>query len=305
MTSFYRLATAIHAGTQQVFLEQDAQLYPLSPLLTDEDQQHIGGHTPDDLLPLLQNWEYWRAALPDRLDKAKQQGATALSPADVTFCPPVGHPAKLICIGSNYRDHIEEMNIPMLPDYPYSFLKPASTTLRGSGAEVKVPDVAKMVDWEAELAVVIGTPAHHVSAADAPAHIAGYMNLNDISARDWIANRPAVGIDWVRHKGFDGFAPAGPYFVPAEFVPDPMNLPIRLSVNGVVKQASNTEQMVIGINAIIEHLSGIMTLEPGDLIATGTPAGVGHGRSPQEFLKAGDHMEVEIGNLGVLETRMI
>ncbi|MFC3052875.1 fumarylacetoacetate hydrolase family protein [Kordiimonas pumila] len=304
MNSSYRLATAIHNNKQAVFVELDNTLYTLDHLLLEEDRKQLSYKSPADLMPLLENWGYWSIILPKRIEAAIPDTGTAISPNAVTFCAPVLSPKKLVCIGANYKDHIAEMNIPMLPDYPYSFFKPATTTLRGSGAKVSIPSVAKMVDWEAELAVVIGKHAKNVRAADALQYIAGYSNLNDLSARDWIAKRPPVGIDWVRHKGHDGFAPMGPYFLPAKFVPDPQNMSVKLSVNGAVKQLSNTGQMVFGVAEIIEHLSSIFTLEPGDIIATGTPAGVGHGRDPQEFLAAGDIVEMEVEGLGVLITEM-
>jgi 2-keto-4-pentenoate hydratase/2-oxohepta-3-ene-1,7-dioic acid hydratase in catechol pathway len=162
-----------------------------------------------------------------------------------------------------------------------------------------------MMDWEAELGVVIGTRCAEVPEREALGVVAGYINFNDLSARDWLAERPPVGVDWVRHKGFDGFAPCGPYIVPARFVPDPQTLAIRLTVNGVVKQASNTHRMVFGVAQIIEHLTSIMTLYPGDIIATGTPAGVGHGMTPPQYLQAGDVVELEIGPLGRLVTPIV
>ena len=214
-------------------------------------------------------------------------------------------PNKLICIGANYHDHIAEMGVPMLPTYPYAFLKPPSTTLRGSGEAVVAPPEVKMLDWEAELAVIIGVRCRDVTADRALAVVAGYSNFNDLSARDWIADRPALGVDWVRHKAFDGFAPMGPYFVPAEFVGDPQALAIELTVNDVAKQRSSTANMVFGVREIIAHLSAIMTLEPGDVIATGTAAGVGQGRKPPEFLAAGDIVRIVIGDLGELITPIV
>jgi 2-keto-4-pentenoate hydratase/2-oxohepta-3-ene-1,7-dioic acid hydratase in catechol pathway len=307
MVAGYRLAVA-DSGTGSgapgaVFVERDGKVLPLTALLDDEDLRSWNGQAPQDLMPLLADWDRWAVELPRRLGKAD---ASAWSDASsLTFRPPVARPNKLICIGANYHDHIEEMKIPVLPSYPYSFLKPASTTLRGSGEAVNVPTIAKLIDWEAELAVIIGKRARNVAAADALSIVAGYANFNDLSARDWLANRPAIGVDWVRHKAFDGFAPFGPYFVPSAFVPDPQALPVKLTVNGVVKQSSNTSKMIFGVVPIIEHLSSIMTLEPGDVIATGTPAGTGFGLNPQEFLKAGDVVRIEIGGLGVLETPMV
>lgn len=304
MNDSYCLATARYQQKQCIFVKHDQLLYQFSDLLLEQDMAQLYGQLPDDLMTLFESWDYWREVLPGRIESQITKQSKGISPDDVAFCPPLLQPKKLICIGSNYRDHIEEMKIPMLPKYPYSFLKPASTTLRGSGENVSIPATSKMVDWEAELAVIIGQHARNVAKTEALNFVAGYSNLNDISARDCIENRPAVGIDWVLHKCYDGFAPMGPYFLPAEFVVDPQALPIELTVNGVVKQSSSTEQMVFGVAEIIEHLSSIMTLEPGDVIATGTPAGVGHGRNPQEFLKKGDVIEMQIGELGVLKTIM-
>lgn len=306
MGHFYRLATARLKDKQAVFVESDDRFFPLADLLTPEDRARLNSQAPDDLLPLMQDWDYWREVLPRRIETHLGAGKhEAVKSSELTFCAPMALPNKLICIGANYHDHIKEMPIPMEPTYPFSFLKPPSTTLRGSGIPVEVPSIAEMIDWEAELAVIIGRPCRNVTKKDAFDYVAGYANLNDISARDWLANRPGVGVDWVRHKGFDGFAPMGPFFVSAEFIADPQDLSIELTVNGVVKQSSNTGQMVFGVAEIIEHLSGIMTLEPGDVIATGTPAGVGNGRKPPEYLKAGDVIRMEVGPLGVLETPMV
>lgn len=149
--------------------------------------------------------------------------------------------------------------------------------------------MARMVDWEVELAVVIARRVRHVRGTAALECIAGYSILNDISARDWLANPSFMGFDWVMHKGFDGFAPMGPFITPAAFVPDPQALTMKLTVNGQVKQNASTALMAFSVQEIIEHLAAIMTLEPGDVIATSTPMGVGYGRRPQEFLQVGDH----------------
>ena len=306
MTPRYRLATADANGTSSVYIEHLGLLLPLAALLDEAGLERLGGSPPQDLMPLLQDWSYWRDTLPELLSKlTPAQKKTGVRPQDARFRPPVIRPGKLICIGANYHDHIQEMKIPMLPTYPYSFLKPPSTTLRGSGETVMVPAIAKMLDWEAELAVIIGARAFRQPLAQALDVVAGYANLNDLSARDWLANSPGVGVDWVRHKAFDGFAPMGPYMLPAEFVPNPQSLPVKLSVNGVIKQNSNTAQMVFGVAQIIEYLTEIMTLEPGDIIATGTPAGTGYGQKPQQFLQPGDVVRIEIDDLGVLETPII
>ncbi|HMI20611.1 MAG TPA: fumarylacetoacetate hydrolase family protein [Sphingomonas sp.] len=302
MMGMYRLAVVRSGDRDTTVVEQDGRLLPVATLLGDTAT--LGAL--DDLAPLLQDWARWSNALDAAVATAGERFRSEGSPAaDARFRPPLKAPGKLICIGANYHDHIAEMPIPIVPTYPYSFLKPASNTLRGSGEAVVAPAGVEMFDWEAELAVIIGTTCKDVSEADALSVIAGYANFNDFSARDWIASRPPIGVDWVRHKGYDGFAPFGPYLLPARFVADPQDLPVRLSVNGIVKQDSSTAQMVYGVAPIIAHLTSIMTLSPGDVIATGTPAGVGHGRKPPEYLKPGDEVRMEIGALGELVTPII
>lgn len=299
MTSLYRLAVIKTPNGPLAVAEQGGRMAPLHVLL--------GVAAPmADLGPLLADW----SAASARLDGAIDAGAaifdaSAIDASAAQFALPIARPGVLMCIGSNYHDHIAEMPVPMKPEYPYAFVKPTSNTLRASGDPVEAPRQVEMMDWEAELGAVIGLSAKHVSEEDALNYVAGYVNFNDLSARDWVANRPAVGMDWVRHKAHDGFAPVGPYFVPAQFVSDPQDLPIRLSVNGVLKQDSNTSQMIYGLKPIIRHLSSIMTLQPGDIIATGTPAGVGHGRKPPEYLKPGDEIRMEIGPLGELVTPIV
>ena len=222
---------------------------------------------------MLEDWSSWSG----RLAEAVRTSAAAFArdgvrPETVRFAPVLAAPGKIVCIGSNYHDHIAEMPIPMTPSYPYSFLKPANNP-------VAVPKRSSKMDWEVELGVVIGPICADVKTEDALGVVAGYLNFNDLSARDWLESRPPIGVDWVQHKAFDGFAPLGPYFVPGQYVDDPQNLPLRLSVNGAVKQESNTNRMVFSVAEIIAHLTSIMTLHPGDIIATGTPAGVGHGRT--------------------------
>ena len=216
------------------------------------------------------------------------------------------YPNKLICLAANYNDHNTEMDNTQPPKFPYCFLKPPTTTLVGSGETVLFPEYAKLIDWEVELAVVIGQRVRRVRGEEAMASIAGYSIVNDISARDWVPKEEHsyFGLDWVMSKGFDGAAPMGPFITPAEFVQTPQALTLTLTVNGQVKQHSNTASMVFSIQEIIEHLTTIMTLEPGDIIATGTPSGVGYGRKPPEFLRPGDRMVAEIEGLGRLETEM-
>ncbi len=216
----------------------------------------------------------------------------ALLQDDIHWLPPLMYPSKLICLGANYNDHNAEMENTRPPKFPYCFLKPPTTTLVGSGETVLLPEYAKMIDWEVELAVIIGQRVRHVQGEAALASIAGYSIVNDLSARDWVpkTEHSYFGLDWVMSKDFDGAAPMGPFITPAEFVQTPQALTLTLTVNGQGKQHSNTASMVFSIQEIIEHLTTIMTLEPGDIIATGTPSGVGYGRKPPEFLRSGDRM---------------
>jgi len=295
----YRLAVIKTADGPLAVAEKEGALVPLHMLLNEAEPVC-------DLGPLLDQW----SVMAPRITSAVSAGGAVFqssgrNAANATFLAPLARPGNFICIGANYHDHIAEMPVPMTPSYPYGFLKPVRNTLRASGEPVTAPRHIEMMDWEAELGVVIGEPAKNVKAENALDYVAGYVNFNDLSARDCLANRPPIGVDWVLHKGHDGFAPVGPYFVPAAFVPDPQDLHVYLSVNGVTKQDSTTGQMIYGVKSIIEHLTTIMTLYPGDIIATGTPAGVGHGRKPPEYLKPGDEVQMEIGPLGRLVTPII
>ena len=220
------------------------------------------------------------------------------------FLAPVDRPLQLLCIGTNYRDHIAEMGIQVNPEYPYAFLKPV-TTIAAPAGPVTLPAVSRMVDWEAELGVVIGRRAKNVPLADALDFVAGYLPLNDVSARDWVENRPNLGIDWVMQKASDGFTPIGPWITLAEHVPDPQAIPVQCRVNGKLMQDSSTANMLFSVAEIITHVSRFMTLSPGDVIATGTPAGVGFGRKPRLFLSDGDVVTVSLGDLGSFDTRFV
>jgi len=236
-------------------------------------------------------------ALPDGIElarKAAKQASTTIHIADVRIEAPVPRPGKVLAIGLNYRDHAEESGQP-IPQRPVVFAK-ASTCIVGPGDAIDIPRVSRAVDWEAELCFVIGKTARYVSAADAAQYIAGYTIGNDVSVRDWQFHSPT----WIMGKSFDTHGPLGPYLVTPDEVRDG-NLDIKLTVNGEQKQSSNTSQLIFGVGEIIEYLSAGMTLEPGDVVFTGTPAGVGGTRRPPEFLKAGDVVRVEISGLGVLE----
>ena len=206
---------------------------------------------------------------------------------------PFARPGKIVCVGLNYRDHAEESGME-LPERPLLFAKWPSSVI-GPGSPIVLPHQAKEVDWEAELGVVIGERAQRVPPAEALDHVAGYCCANEVSARDI---QFADG-QWTRGKSFDTFCPIGP-LVPAADVPDPQALGIRCLLNGEVVQSSSTAQMVFTVAEVIAFISDGITLEPGDLILTGTPPGVGLGRKPPLYLKDGDEVTVEIDGIGSL-----
>jgi 2-keto-4-pentenoate hydratase/2-oxohepta-3-ene-1,7-dioic acid hydratase in catechol pathway len=217
---------------------------------------------------------------------------------EVSLLPPIGRPGKLICIGLNYRGHAEEQGIEP-PETPTFFAKFA-TALAAPGATVALPPWSRRVDYEAEVAFVIGVHCKDVPAADAMGVVAGYTLLNDLSARDYQFKTP----QWMPGKTFDGAAPCGPALVTPDEAGPPDAIEIELVLNGERMQASSTADLVHSIPELVEYLSMLMTLEPGDLIATGTPAGVGSLRDPKVWLKAGDRVEVRSPQLGVLETTL-
>lgn len=219
---------------------------------------------------------------------------------DVNILAPLMRPPKIICLGLNYVDHIEEditKRGKTIPDEPVIFLKP-STAIIGPEEPIVKPSFVKQLDYEAELAIIIGAGARNVPIEAAGSHIFGYTILNDVSARD-IQLKDG---QWTRGKSFDTFAPIGPCIITRNQLPNPMNLYIRTWVNGELRQNSSTKNMVFNVYEIVHHLSRAMTLEPCDIIATGTPAGVGIALKPEpKFLKKGDVITIEIEGIGILE----
>lgn len=218
--------------------------------------------------------------------------------AELRLTAPVTTPEKIICIGLNYRDHAAETGKPV-PTEPIMFAKFANS-LVGDGATVAVPAIVEDLDWEAELAVVIGRGGRDITRERALDHVAGYCCANDLSAR--VLQRR--GGQWTRGKAIDGFLPMGPWLVTSDEVRDPQDLRIRCAVNGETVQDSSTSQMVFGVADLIAEISQTMTLTPGDIICTGTPPGVGLGMDPPRFLHEGDDVVVSIEGLGDLRTRI-
>jgi 2-keto-4-pentenoate hydratase/2-oxohepta-3-ene-1,7-dioic acid hydratase in catechol pathway len=214
--------------------------------------------------------------------------------ADVRPLAPVPRPGKVIGIGLNYRDHAAESGQP-IPQAPILFPKFANSVI-GPGEAIVIPPETEQADYEAELGVVIGRTAYRVSEADALSYVAGYTCVNDVSARDL----QSESSQWMLGKAIDTFLPCGPWLVTADEIPDPQALAIRLTLNGEELQSSSTAQMVFGVAELVAWLSRTMTLEPGDLIATGTPPGVGFARKPPVWLSDGDTVSVEVEGIGTL-----
>lgn len=219
----------------------------------------------------------------------------------VQFLPPIPDPNKIICIGLNYRDHALEQGA-AVPKEPVVFSKFA-TTLIGHEHAIELPPASSEVDYEAELVVVIGKRGRRIKEADAMEYVAGYMVGHDVSARDW--QKKKEGKQWLLGKSFDTFAPTGPWLVTADDVKDPHQLDISLRLNDQVMQESNTSQLIFSIPALLAYITQVFTVEPGDLLFTGTPSGVGFARTPPLFLKAGDVVEVEIQGLGTLRNPVV
>jgi 2-keto-4-pentenoate hydratase/2-oxohepta-3-ene-1,7-dioic acid hydratase in catechol pathway len=262
-------------------LDADGQLRDLSAHVPD-----IGGTT----------------LLPTQLEK--------LSALDIKQLPKVGGTprvgpcvtgvGKIVCVGLNYCDHAAESNMP-IPKEPILFLKPASA-ITGPSDDIEIPRASEKTDWEVELGVVIGTPGKYITPEHALDHVAGYCVINDISERAYQLER---GGQWDKGKGCDTFAPIGPWLVTADEIPDPQNLDLWLEVDERRVQNGNTRTMVFGVSYLISYISQFMSLQSGDLIATGTPPGVGLGQKPPQYLRVGQTMRLGIAGLGVQQQRTI
>jgi len=305
------------AGFKLITYETDEG--PRAGAICDDQAFDVAGATGEaryaSVLGILADWERAKGALTASAAAPGANRPGALDRAKLRLLAPIPLPGAIYCAGANYRDHVLEMaraqNVNPEPDphtlglKSWHFIK-TSHCVVAPGAVVPLPAHSRKVDWEAELAVVIGRTAKDVPEARALEHVAGYTIGNDLSARDvmrraGISNTSPFHFDWVAQKCFDGACPLGPWIVPAADVPDPHKLKIELSVNGVVKQSSNTGELIFNIAEQISHLSEKITLRPGDVILTGTPAGVGAGRG--EFLKAGDEVRITIERIGELTNR--
>lgn len=279
--------------------------------------QALGLNAPDQMQELIENYTNYQSVLQALLERAGSRrfsevrayaeiGAAHRLDA-VQLAAPIPRPRKnIFCVGVNYSEHARETaalrgRSPEAPAAPLFFTK-APTAVNAPYGVIEIdPAVSTEIDWEAELGVIIGKTCKNVSAEEALSCVFGYTTVNDVTARDL----QTLHKQFFKGKSLDGSCPSGPWIVTADEVPDPQRLPIRLRVNGIVKQDSNTSEMIFSVAKLIESLSLGMTLEPGDILATGTPSGVGFSRNPPEFLRAGDIMETEIEGIGILRNAVV
>jgi 2-keto-4-pentenoate hydratase/2-oxohepta-3-ene-1,7-dioic acid hydratase in catechol pathway len=316
MATEYRLLSyRDQSGVARAGILVDDRVLPAAPIF-----EGVPGIDASSVLGLLQSWSDVHPRLLAAAGKVKPSDGKGLS--EVALLAPILYPGAVFCAGANYWDHMKEMNErqkrltgkeppePKKAKDPWFFIKTGAHSIIGTGANARMPALSQKLDWEAEIGVVIGKPARNISVERAFEVIAGFTCVNDLSARDLSTQPDRAGggmhMDWLGQKCFDDACPMGPWITPAAFVPDPNNINLKLWVNGVEKQNSNSKNMIHGIAEQIASLSQHLTLRPGDVIATGTPAGVGAGRGESgEFLKAGDEVKVEVQYVGTLVNRMV
>lgn len=281
-----RLVTFEYGGAEQAGVERDGGYVALSHWGLPTSMRRFLALGSDGL---------------KQLANLRCSSAAVLAKSAVRLRPPVPDARKLICVGLNYKDHARESNAP-IPAEPILFSK-FPTALIADADPIVLPPVSHEVDFEAELVIVIGSGGKNLGRGDALRAVAGYTCGHDVSARDWQLKKP--GGQWMAGKTFDSFAPCGPAIVTADELGDAHELPIRLRVNGQTMQDSNTRELIFRVEDLVTYITQVVTLEPGDLIFTGTPPGVGFARKPPVFLKPGDTCEVEIGGIGVLRNPVV
>jgi 2-keto-4-pentenoate hydratase/2-oxohepta-3-ene-1,7-dioic acid hydratase in catechol pathway len=311
----FRLASYAHGSAPpRAGIVVDDRIIDVAGALASLDRHSPAG-SGATVLNVLAQWDATRPLLREIADTSRRGVAAfqSLALKDVRLLAPVLYPGTIFCAGANYRDHVAEMsramNLPEEPDphslglKPWHFIKPSVACVRGPGDRIALPAYSKKVDWEAEIAVVMGRACRNVSVEDAMSYVAGLSIVNDLSARDHlrrtgVAPDSPFHFDWVSQKSFDGALPFGPWIVPLEDVGDPGHLAIRLSVNDEVMQDSSSSNLIFSMAEQIAHLSSRLTLQPGDVIATGTPAGCGAARG--RFLKPGDRVSIWVEGIGTL-----
>jgi 2-keto-4-pentenoate hydratase/2-oxohepta-3-ene-1,7-dioic acid hydratase in catechol pathway len=311
----YRLATYVRGNDEpRAGIVVDDALLDVSAVLA-KSAVKISGALPTQVLQVLEKWQQLHPLLEQAARDARsgRSGIHGTPAREVRFLAPILYPGTIFCAGANYRDHVAEMskamNLPAEPDphevglKPWHFIKASAGCVRGTGELIRLPSYSKKVDWEAEIAVIIGRECRNVSTEQAMGFVAGLSIVNDLSARDHL-KRPGVAadspfhFDWVSQKCFDGALPFGPWICPLDDIDDIGNLGIRLWVNEELMQDSSSSNMIFSAAEQIAHLSTRLTLRPGDVIATGTPAGCGTPRGV--FLKAGDRVTITVDHLGTL-----
>ncbi len=300
----FALATIAHDGRPTACLESGGKLWPIA---ATAEACAIDGLRPRALIDLFEDWSgsfVQLTRLAARLVSAPP--ALAVDAAAARVLTPLQYPGKVLCAGANYYDHIAEMGVTDTRKESqrlFFFFKPPRNALVGPGATVRKPKATQMFDWEVELAAIIGKQVKDVPESEALAAVAAYSVAIDLSARDLNqAPNTFYKLDWVAGKGNDTCCPLGPRLVPAAFVSDPQNLRLALAVNGAAKQDARTSGMIFSIAEQIATLSRIMTLDPGDVILTGTPAGVGFPK--RTFLSVGDRVDAEIAEIGKLSVEI-
>ena len=293
-----RLVTFLAAGRPRAgIVSEDEAVRAIDDLVP-------GG--PTDMVACIERW----GGIGPRMRATARSGVTGTRLAEARLLAPIPRPRRnVLCVGWNYREHFEEGRSSRsdaapqeLPAHPAVFTKSAAAVV-GPDAPVRHPGPhSAALDWEVELAVIVGRGGRDIPEGTALDHVFGYTIANDVSVRDV---QRAHGGQWFKGKSFDTHCPLGPWIVTADEIPDPQVLPIGSRVNGETKQSSNTRHMVFTVARILAELSAGMALEPGDVILTGTPPGVGFARTPPQFLEVGDVMEMEIGGIGVLRNRIV
>ncbi len=285
-----KLVTFVHNGARRLgtLQVQDGRQVVI-------DLNQLEPALPVDMVRFLEEGDTARGLA----EKALVRAGEGLDVSSVALKSPIPRPGKIICVGLNYRDHAAESGHP-IPDYPTIFSKYANAVI-GPEEPIIIPKVTDEVDYEGELAFVIGRRGRYVSEDDALDYVAGYLPFNDVSARDFQKRTS----QWTIGKTFDNFAPMGPALVTSDEIADPHNLDIRVTIGDQVMQDSNTRHLIFTVPYLVAYLSQVMTLEPGDVISTGTPGGVGFARKPPRFLQPGDVVHVEIEGLGTLSNPVV
>ena len=262
-------------------LDANGKIRDLSSHIKDLDKENLNF----DVLSKLKNIDL--SSLPE-ISASERIGAC------------VGNPGKFVAIGLNFSDHAAETGAPV-PSEPIMFMK-ATSSICGPNDDIEIVSGSKKLDWEVELGIIIGKETKHISENQSQDHILGYCLVNDVSEREWQIEKMG---QWVKGKSHDTYGPIGPYLVSKDEITDVNNLNMSLDVNGKKMQSGNTSTMIFDVNIIVSYVSKFMSLQPGDIITTGTPPGVGMGKKPQQFLKAGDHIKLSIDNLGEQNSKVV